>query len=116
MKNIYWSRWCGFLAGLVVMGSVFVFTAAKEYTESFSVDKAKCTRIMLIVSDTEIKGDCYWNLCNSQGTVIKENVKTSCDPTTQTNNVTFNDIKTYVSGPLKDHYKAQKQNFSGVDE
>jgi len=89
---------------------------AKEYTETLSVDKAKCQRILIVVTDAQISADCYWNLLNAAGRVIKENVRTSCDPVAQTNAVTFSDIRTYVTGPLKDHYKKQKQVFSGVDE
>lgn len=102
---------------MVVVGLAFLSGfAAKEYTETFAVDKAKCRRILILISETEIKADCYWDLVDANKRTVKENVRTVCGSVVQTNAVTYNDIKTYVAGPLKDHYKAQKQLFSGKDE
>jgi hypothetical protein len=100
----------------VVSGLFFGGVAAKTYYETWNVDKAKCRRILIVVKDDSIQADFYWDLLNSGKTIIKENVKTSADLAPQTNAVTYADIKAYVNGKMKDHYKAMKQLYSGADE
>ena len=103
--------------GLAVIGLAFLAgVAAKTYYESWNVDKAKCQKIVIFIGEDRLKADFYWDLLDASKTVLRENVRTVCDPAVQTNNVNYADIKAYVNGGMKDHYKAMKQLYSGVDE